>query len=147
MSHHLDTLIARQDIRLDITDLYVFRRETGTVISINVCHSIFGPTPKPGYHPEGMDEFKVDLNDNAVEEITHGLSLTNMTNKGCSATSCAASRVRKLWIRMRLALHKSLYYIEIKEGAKSTVEKSRRAFRCPRNLSGDHFFGCHPTSY
>ena len=27
MSHHLDSPIARQDIRLDITDLYVFRGE------------------------------------------------------------------------------------------------------------------------
>jgi len=27
MSHHLDSPIARQDIRLDITDLYVFRRQ------------------------------------------------------------------------------------------------------------------------
>jgi hypothetical protein len=30
MSHHLDSPIARQDIRLDITDLYVFRDEVGT---------------------------------------------------------------------------------------------------------------------
>jgi hypothetical protein len=42
MSHHLDSPIARQDIRLDITDLYLFRGETGTVFVINVCHSIFG---------------------------------------------------------------------------------------------------------
>jgi hypothetical protein len=35
MSHHLDSPIARQDIRLDITDLYVFRGETGTVFVIN----------------------------------------------------------------------------------------------------------------
>lgn len=41
MSHHLDSPIARQDIRLDITDLYVFRGEIGTVFAINVCHSIF----------------------------------------------------------------------------------------------------------
>src|SRR5277367_5371204 len=53
MSHHLDSPIARQDIRLDITDLYVFGGETGTVFAINVCHSIFGPIPAPGYHPEG----------------------------------------------------------------------------------------------
>jgi hypothetical protein len=71
MSHHLDSPIARQDIRLDITDLYVFRGETGTVFAINVCHSIFGPIPTPGYHPEGMYEFKVDLNGDAVEEITY----------------------------------------------------------------------------
>jgi hypothetical protein len=71
MSHHLDSPIARQDIRLDITDLYVFRGETGTVFAINVCHSIFGPIPVPGYHPEGMYEFKVDLNGDAVEELTY----------------------------------------------------------------------------
>ncbi len=71
MSHHLDSPIARQDIRLDITDLYVFRGETGTVFAINVCHSIFGAIPAPGYHPEGMYEFKVDLNGDAVEELTY----------------------------------------------------------------------------
>ncbi|HVM91576.1 MAG TPA: DUF4331 family protein [Terriglobales bacterium] len=73
MSHHLDSPIARQDIRLDITDLYLFRGETGTVFVINVCHSIFGPIPVPGYHPEGMYEFKVDLNGDAVEEVTYRL--------------------------------------------------------------------------
>jgi len=74
MSHHLDSPIARQDIRLDITDLYVFRGETGTVFVINVCHSIFGPIPAPGYHPEGMYEFKVDLNGDAVEDVTYRLT-------------------------------------------------------------------------
>jgi len=71
MSHHLDSPIARQDIRLDITDLYLFRGETGTVFVINLCHSIFGPIPAPGYHPEGMYEFKVDLNGDAVEDLTY----------------------------------------------------------------------------
>jgi len=73
MSHHLDSPIARKDIRLDITDLYVFRGQTGTVFAINVCHSIFGPIPSPGYHPEGMYEFKADLNGDAVEDITYRL--------------------------------------------------------------------------
>src|SRR5215469_1716307 len=74
MSHHLDSPIARQDIRLDITDLYVFRGQTGTVFIINVHHSIFGPIPVPGYHPEGMYEFKVDLNGDAVEDVTYRLT-------------------------------------------------------------------------
>ncbi len=74
MSHHLDSPIARQDIRLDITDLYVFRGEVGTVFIINVCHSIFGEIPSPGYHPEGMYEFKVDLNGDAVEELTYRIT-------------------------------------------------------------------------
>jgi hypothetical protein len=71
MSHHLDSPIARQDIRLDITDLYVFRGETGTVFVIDLCHSIFGPIPVPGYHPEGMYEFKIDLDGDAVEDLTY----------------------------------------------------------------------------
>ena len=71
MSHHLDSPIARQDIRLDITDLYVFRGEKGTVFAINVCHSIAGPVPHPGFHPEGMYEFKIDLNKDAVEDVTY----------------------------------------------------------------------------
>jgi hypothetical protein len=71
MSHHLDSPIARQDIRLDITDLYVFRGEKGTVFAINLCHSIFGPIPAPGYHREGMYEFKIDLDGDAVEDLTY----------------------------------------------------------------------------
>jgi hypothetical protein len=74
MSHHLDSPIARQDIRLDITDLYCFRGETGTVFVINVCHSIAGEVPVPGYHPEGFYEFKVDLNRDAVEELTYRIA-------------------------------------------------------------------------
>ncbi len=82
MSHHLDSPIARQDIRLDITDLYVFRGQTGTVFVINVCHSIFGPIPAPGYHPEGMYEFKVDLDGDSVEDITYRLTFDERDGQG-----------------------------------------------------------------
>lgn len=37
----------------------------------NVCHSIAGAVPSPGFHPEGMYEFKVDLDGDAVEEIAY----------------------------------------------------------------------------
>ena len=82
MSHHLDSPIARQDIRLDITDLYVFSGQTGTVFVINVCHSIFGPIPVPGYHPEGMYEFKVDSNGDAIEEVTYRLTFDERDKNG-----------------------------------------------------------------
>ena len=81
MSHHLDSPIARQDLRLDFTDLYVFRGETGTAFVINVCHSI-GKPPIPGYHPEGMYEFKVDLNGDAIEEITYRLTFEERDAQG-----------------------------------------------------------------
>ena len=82
MSHHLDSPIARQDIRLDITDLYVFRGELGTVFAINVCHSIAGESPTPGYHPEGMYEFKIDLNGDAVEEVTYRITFDERGSDG-----------------------------------------------------------------
>jgi len=82
MSHHLDSPIARQDIRLDITDLYVFRGQTGTVFAINVCHSIFGAIPVPGYHPEGMYEFKVDLNGDAIEDLTYRFTFDERDKNG-----------------------------------------------------------------
>ncbi|TCL62915.1 DUF4331 family protein [Rhizobium sp. BK251] len=82
MSHHLDSPLARQDIRLDITDLYVFRGEVGTAFAINVCHSIFGPIPAPGYHPEGMYEFKVDLDGDAIEDITYRVTFDELDAEG-----------------------------------------------------------------
>jgi len=81
MSHHLDSPIARQDVRLDITDLYAFRGETGTVFVINVCHSL-GKPKVPGYHPEGMYEFKVDLNGDAIEEVTYRLTFDERDEHG-----------------------------------------------------------------
>lgn len=70
MSHHLDSPIARQDVRLDITDLYAFRGEQGTALVINVSHSL-GEPQVPGFHPEGMYEFKIDTDGDAVENITY----------------------------------------------------------------------------
>ncbi len=82
MSHHLDSPIARQDVRLDITDLYVFRGETGTVFAINVCHSIAGNIPVPGYHPEGMYEFKIDFDGDAVEDLTYRITFEERDPEG-----------------------------------------------------------------
>jgi hypothetical protein len=82
MPHHLDSPLARQDIRLDITDLYVFRGEAGTVFAINVCHSIFGKIPTPDYHPEGMYEFKIDLNGDAIEDVTYRITFDERDSAG-----------------------------------------------------------------
>jgi hypothetical protein len=47
MSHHLDSPIARQDIRLDITDLYVFRGESGTAFVSMFAIRFSAPFPPP----------------------------------------------------------------------------------------------------
>jgi hypothetical protein len=49
MSHHLDSPLARADVRLDITDLYVFAGQSGTVFVMNVCSSIAGDIPTPAF--------------------------------------------------------------------------------------------------
>lgn len=82
MSHHLDSPIARQDVRLDITDLYVFRGEAGTVFVIDVCSSIAENIPTPGYHPEGMYEFKIDLDGDAIEDITYRFTFAERDAQG-----------------------------------------------------------------
>ncbi|MEV0169470.1 hypothetical protein [Nonomuraea fuscirosea] len=55
MSHHLDSPLARQDPRLDISDVYLFRGTIGTTFIINV-----NPLSGAGaFHPEGRYEFKI----------------------------------------------------------------------------------------
>ncbi|MFI6509308.1 DUF4331 family protein [Streptosporangium sp. NPDC050855] len=71
MSHHLDSEQARQDGRLDITDHYVFRGETGTVFVLDVNSSLSGSGTRPGFHPEARYEFKIHLDGSAAEELTY----------------------------------------------------------------------------
>lgn len=66
MSHHLDSEAARQDPRLDISDVYVFKGDTGTVFVINTNPL----SAAGGFHPEARYEFKVDTNGDAVEDLT-----------------------------------------------------------------------------
>ncbi|MCS5720326.1 DUF4331 domain-containing protein [Herbiconiux sp. CPCC 205763] len=85
MSHHLDSPIARQDVRLDTTDLYVFPGESGTVFAVNVCHSLAGDIPTPGFHPEGMYEFKIDLDGDDVEDVTYRFVFDERDSEGAQA--------------------------------------------------------------
>jgi hypothetical protein len=65
----------------------VFRGKTGTVFAIGVCHSIFGPIPVPGYHPEGKYEFKIDLNGDAVEDVTYRFTFDERDRNGKQRSS------------------------------------------------------------
>ncbi|GAA4595558.1 hypothetical protein GCM10023194_65360 [Planotetraspora phitsanulokensis] len=85
MSHHLDSPIARQDPRLDITDLYVFRGERGTVFVTNHSHSLAGDHVLRGLHPEGTYEFKIDLNGDAVEDLAYRFTFGDRDERGTQA--------------------------------------------------------------
>jgi hypothetical protein len=66
MSHHLDSPLAREDPRLDVSDIYVFKGKAGTAFVMNVNPQ----SGEDGFHHEAMYEFKVDLSGNAHEDST-----------------------------------------------------------------------------
>jgi len=74
MSHHLDSPLAREDTRLDITDVYLFRGTTGTVFVMNSNSSIADRKYPEHFHPEALYEFKVDTDGDAVEDVTFRVS-------------------------------------------------------------------------
>ncbi len=69
MSHHLDSELSCRDSRLDLTDQYVFRGTSGTVLVMNVNSTILGDDYQPGFHPEARYEFKIHLNGSDVEDL------------------------------------------------------------------------------
>ncbi|GIF62992.1 hypothetical protein Ais01nite_10270 [Asanoa ishikariensis] len=80
MSHHLDSDLARQDSRLDLTDQYVFRGTSGTVLVMNVNSTILGDDYREGFHPEARYEFKVHLDGHAVEDLTYRVTFGPVEN-------------------------------------------------------------------
>jgi Domain of unknown function (DUF4331) len=74
MSHHLDSPLARQDTRLDITDVYLFRGTAGTVFVMNVNSSVAGRNYPERFHPKALYEFKVDSDGDALEDVTFRVS-------------------------------------------------------------------------
>ena len=71
MSHHLDSPTSRRDPRLNLTDLYVFDGEEGTVFAMIVNTSLAGDRRIPGFHPEGRYEFKVHLDNEEHENLAY----------------------------------------------------------------------------
>ncbi len=69
MSHHLDSPLARQDTRLDITDVYLFQGTAGTTFVMNVNSSLAGNRYPEQFHPEARYEFKVDTDGDAMEDV------------------------------------------------------------------------------
>lgn len=86
MSHHLDSPAARKDVRLDISDLYLFRGERGTVFVMNVNHSIAtqvtGHEVPAGFHHEAQYEFKIDTDGDAVEDLSYRLTFGELDPAG-----------------------------------------------------------------
>ena len=70
MSHHFDTAIAREDPRLNILDLYLFRSRAGTTVMAMTVNPNAGTKAPDTFHEEGLYAFRFDVNDDAHEEVT-----------------------------------------------------------------------------
>ncbi|MBV9173490.1 MAG: DUF4331 family protein, partial [Chloroflexi bacterium] len=75
MSHLLVPALAHEDMRLAITDLYLFRGQTGTVFVMNVNSSAADLTGQseagaaPSFHPAAHYQFHIDVDGDALEEL------------------------------------------------------------------------------
>jgi hypothetical protein len=85
MSHHLDSRQTPRDTRLEIADLYVFRGRVGTVFILNVNSLIVGATTPHGFHPEAQYLIKIDLDGDAVEDLTYRLTFAERDGAGKQA--------------------------------------------------------------
>ncbi|MBK3574541.1 DUF4331 family protein [Streptomyces sp. MBT65] len=66
MSHHQDSAAAKQDPRLDISDVYLFKGRNGTVFVMNTNPV----SADKGFHPEALYEFHIDTDNDAVQDLT-----------------------------------------------------------------------------
>src|SRR5690349_18122483 len=71
VSHHLDSPASRKDSRLNVTDLYVFNGDTGTVLTMITNTSLAGDARAAGFHPEGRYEFRIHPDLAPVEQVTY----------------------------------------------------------------------------
>ena len=71
MSHHLDSPLARQDPRLNITDQYLFDADASTVLVMDVRTSLAGDAHDDAFHPEARYEFKIHLDGDPLEALTY----------------------------------------------------------------------------
>jgi hypothetical protein len=72
MSHHLDAPAAREDGRVDLCDLYVFDgADPDTTVLIMTVNPDAGKSSPTTFHPEVVYEFKIDTNEDALEELSY----------------------------------------------------------------------------
>src|SRR6267142_1025165 len=96
MSHHYsgpDFGFPRGDARLDLTDLYAFPKPGDarkSILIMNVHPSAFvnppGPTTTEPFAPEGLYEFKIDTDGDAVADIAYRVRFSTSERAGQTAT-------------------------------------------------------------
>src|SRR3984885_5852702 len=69
MSHHFDTIQAKEDPRLNCCDLYLFQGMPGTTVMAMTCNADARISSPDAFHPEGLYAVRFDTNGDAKEEL------------------------------------------------------------------------------
>jgi hypothetical protein len=69
MSHHFDTIQAKEDPRLNCCDLYLFQGMPGTTVMAMTCNADARISSPDAFHPEGLYAVRFDTNGDAKEEV------------------------------------------------------------------------------
>jgi hypothetical protein len=70
MSHHFDTPTAKEDPRINVCDFYLFAGAPGTTVMAMTVNPDAGLSAPDTFRDEGLYAFRLDLNDDAREELT-----------------------------------------------------------------------------
>lgn len=72
MSHHLDSPTAKEDGRVDITDIYVFAGEAAnTTVLIMAVNPLAGEVSPTSFRAGALYDFKIDTNADIIEDLDY----------------------------------------------------------------------------
>lgn len=73
MSHHFDTILAKQDPSLNVCDFYLFQGAANTTVMAMTVNPDVGLSAPDTLHVEGLYAFRFDLNHDAHEDVVFKL--------------------------------------------------------------------------
>ncbi|HEY9845316.1 MAG TPA: DUF4331 family protein, partial [Candidatus Caenarcaniphilales bacterium] len=83
MSHHLDSPTAKEDGRVDITDVYVFSGEsTDTTVLIMAVNPLAGEVSPTTFRAGALYDFKIDTNADVIEDLDYRVTFGEPDSNG-----------------------------------------------------------------
>jgi Domain of unknown function (DUF4331) len=83
MSHHLDSPTAKEDGRVDITDVYVFSGEAAnTTVLIMAVNPLAGELSPTTFRAGALYDFKIDTNADVIEDIDYRITFGEPDSSG-----------------------------------------------------------------
>jgi Domain of unknown function (DUF4331) len=83
MSHHLDSPTAKEDGRVDITDVYVFAGESAnTTVLIIAVNPLAGEVSPTTFRAGALYDFKIDTNADVIEDLDYCVTFGEPDSRG-----------------------------------------------------------------